>query len=138
MGDDDDGPGGESRKIVITTKIRSWPNPVAAMAVAPSPPEKDVHDSRRAAQLPFQFVHQPHRKIFGPPRWRDNAVGKCFPQFSRSGSRFLRSREVFLQSGRAPDGHSAADPDKFAGSDVKHFLVFEVKDLLFDLHAFLP
>ena len=44
---------------------------------------------------------------------------------------------MFLQSGGAADRNRAADPDQLPGFRVEYFLVFELEDLLADLHGFL-
>ena len=78
-----------------------------------------------ARLLTFQFVHQPHSKVFCPAGRRNDAVGNGFTQFCRRCSRFLRSREVFFQSRGAPDRHGAADPDQLTGPRVEHFLILK-------------
>ena len=82
----------------------------------------------------WELIFQGEYEIFCPAGRGNHAVGQGFPQFGAGGACFLRGREVFLQSGGAPDRHGAADPDQLPGPGIQHFLVGEIQDLLANLH----
>jgi hypothetical protein len=92
----------------------------------------DVSRNTRRHTLPLQlqFFFHAQGKIFRPSRRGDDAVGNGLLQFGAGGAGFLREREVFFQSGGAPDRHGTADPDQFTGLDIEHLFVFIVENFL--------
>jgi len=83
----------------------------------------------------FHLVQHPQGKILGPPGWGDDTVGDRLAQFRLCCPRLLRDREVLLQSGGAPHGNGAADPDQLAGLGVQDLFVLVVEKLLADVHV---
>ena len=77
-------------------------------------------------------------EILGPPRRGDHPVGHRLTQFVIGGPCLPRDREVLVQSVRAADRDGTADPDQFAGLDVKHFGVSVVEEFAAGLHRRLP
>ena len=86
-------------------------------------------------ELQFEVVREAQHEVLRPSGGGDHAVGQGFLQFSFRSTSFLRTREVFLQSGWAPDGDGAANPYQFAGPSVEHFLILEIENLFPDAHG---
>lgn len=91
--------------------------------------------SRMTGSLLLQFLYEAEDEVFCPARRGYHPIDHGFPQFGGGCSGILRAREVLFQSGGAPDGNSAADPDQFTRPHVQNFLVLELEKLLLDSHS---
>ncbi len=99
------------------------PLPVIPFSQAPS--------SVAEFQVPGHIQHE----ILCPTRRRDNAVGQGLLQFRIVSARFLRAREVLLQSGGAPHRHGAADPDQLPRPGIENLFILEIENFLADFHG---
>ena len=91
----------------------------------------------QGAPLQVQLLFHTQDKVLCPPRRCNDAIGEGFLQFGPGSAGFLRSREVFFQSGGAADRHRAADPDELPGLCVEHFFILKIEDFFPDFHWFL-